>query len=125
MHGAKKCIAVVDDDLSVRKALGRLLQANAFEAETFGSAKAFLASLSMRKPECLILDLNMPDYGGLDLQRYLKRNGINIPTVIITAHNEPGLQERCSLAGAAAFLIKPLTTKALMDSISRATGKEH
>jgi FixJ family two-component response regulator len=123
MSGAKMCIAIVDDDLSVRKALARLLRANSFEVETYDSARAFLDSLTERKPQCLILDLHMPDYSGFDLRHHLQRKGIDIPTVIITAYNEPDLPDRCASAGAAAFLIKPLTNTALLDSISRATAK--
>ena len=65
----------------------------------------------------------MPDHSGFELKRYLERKGIHIPTVIITAHNEPDLPERSSKAGAAAFLVKPLTNTALVDSINRATAK--
>lgn len=114
-------IAVVDDDSSVRKALARLLEANSFDAETYGSAQEFLDSLKIKRPDCLVLDLHMPDFGGLELQYRLRRSAIAIPTVIITAHNEIGLRERCSSAGAAAFLVKPLTGKALIDSINMAT----
>lgn len=121
MPGHKMSIAVVDDDFSVRKALARLLTANSFDADTYGSAREFLDSLDRKKPECLVLDLHMPDYGGLELQHYLRRHGIKIPTVIITAHNEIGLRERCSNAGAAAFLVKPLTGKILIESINNAT----
>jgi FixJ family two-component response regulator len=63
----------------------------------------------------------MPEYGGLELQHDLRRNGIAIPTVIITAHNEIGLRERCSSAGAAAFLVKPLTDKLLIEAINTVT----
>jgi len=116
-------IAIVDDDSSVRKALARLLEANSFDAHTYGSAQEFLESLKVKKPECLLLDLHMPDYGGLELQHHLRRNGIAIPTVIITAHNEIGLRDRCSSAGAAAFLVKPLTDKILIESINMATKR--
>jgi FixJ family two-component response regulator len=121
MSGGKMSIAVVDDDSSVRKALARLLEANSFDTETYGSAQEFLDSLKQKKPACLVLDLHMPDFGGLELQHHLRRNGIKIPTVIITAHNEIGLRERCSSAGAAAFLVKPLTDKILIESINTAT----
>ena len=121
MSGGKMSIAVVDDDSSVRKALARLLEANSFDAHTYGSAQEFLDSLKLKKPECLVLDLHMPDFGGLELQHHLRRNGITIPTVVITAHNEIGLRERCSSAGAAAFLVKPLTDKILIESINKAT----
>ena len=122
MHGTKIYVAVVDDDLSVCKALARLLQANEFEAETFESASAFLASLSVRTPECLILDFHMPNCSGLDLSRQLKRKSIDIPRVLVTAHNEPGLEEQASLAGASAVLSKPLTKEVLIDAINRATA---
>lgn len=123
MPGRKMSIAIVDDDLSVRKALARLLKANSFEAHAYGSAREFLDSLKLKQPECLVLDLHMPDFGGLELQHYLRRNGIKIPTVIITAHNEIGLRERCTNAGAAAFLIKPLTDNTLIESINSAAQR--
>jgi FixJ family two-component response regulator len=123
MSGAKLCVAIVDDDLSVRKALARLLQANSFEVETYSSARAFLHSLDVHRPACLILDLHMPDYSGIDLKRELNRSGIEIPTIIVTAYPEPGLEEQVSRVGAAAFLLKPLNDKVLIDSIGRAAGK--
>jgi FixJ family two-component response regulator len=113
-------IAVVDDDTSVRKALAHLLTLNAYTTNTFGSAKEFLNSLGQGTPNCLVLDLQMPDWSGLDLQHHLLRNGIKIPTVIITAHDEIGLRERCSSAGAAAFLVKPISVDALIDAIDSA-----
>jgi FixJ family two-component response regulator len=117
MPNGKMKIAIVDDDLSVRKALGRLLTANSLDVQTYGSAREFLESLAVRKPDCLVLDLHMPDYGGLALQHYLRRKGIIVPTVIITAHNEIGLREHCANAGAGAFLVKPLAETVLIDSI--------
>jgi FixJ family two-component response regulator len=122
MNGAKLFIAVVDDDLSVRVALARLLKANSFEVETYGSAKAFLDSLNLRRPACLVLDLHMPEYSGLDLKHELNRSGIEIPTVMITAYAEPTLERRVSLAGAEAILIKPLNDKTLIESINRAAA---
>jgi FixJ family two-component response regulator len=118
MPRGKMSVAIVDDDLSVRKALARLLIANSFDPETYGSALEFLDSLKERTPECLVLDLHMPDYGGLELQHHLRRKGISIPTVIITAHNEIGLRERCTNAGAAAFLVKPFTGNVLIEAIN-------
>lgn len=123
MPRGKMSVAIVDDDLSVRKALARLLTANSFDAETYGSAREFLESLKVTTPECLVLDLHMPDFGGLELQHHLWRKGIAIPTVIITAHSEIGLRERGTNAGAAAFLVKPLTDNVLIESITSAAGK--
>ena len=121
MSDGRPLIAVVDDDSSVRKALGHLLTVKSYAANTFGSAKEFLDSLDQgAPPNCLVLDLHMPECGGLDLQHHLLRNGIKIPTVIITAHDEIGLRERCSNAGASAFLVKPISVDILIDAIDAA-----
>jgi len=114
-------IAIVDDDASVRKALMRLLQASSYTVKTFGSASEFLASLNQRVPDCLIVDLQMPSTNGLELQISLARAGIVIPTIVITAHDEPGSRERCSTAGAAAYLLKPVRKKELIATIKAAT----
>ncbi len=71
-------------------------------------------------PTCLIVDLQMPDMTGLELQLHLTRHGIQIPTIIITAHNEAGARERCESAGASAFLSKPLQDTALLAAIDDA-----
>jgi FixJ family two-component response regulator len=113
-------IAIVDDDPSVLKALARLLKARAFEAKTYSSAREFLTALPDGLPECLIVDLQMPDMTGLELQRYLTRVGIHIPTIVITAHNEAGTRERCESAGASAFLSKPLQDTSLLAAIDAA-----
>jgi FixJ family two-component response regulator len=116
-------VAIVDDDSSVRKALARLLGAHCFETNTYESASDFLKSVAINRPTCLVLDLHMADITGLDLQRYLRRAGIEIPTIVITAYDEPGIRERCHHAGAAAFLIKPLDSTILIGAINAATGR--
>jgi FixJ family two-component response regulator len=107
--------------MSVRKALARLLSASSFEITTYGSAREFLHSLDASPPECVIVDLHMPEITGLDLQKYLSHHGIKIPTIIITAYNEPGVSERCQSAGAAAFLLKPVNGATLIAAINAAT----
>ena len=113
-------VAIVDDDASVRKALSRLLKACAMNSETFGSGQEFLDSLSARRPRCVVVDQHMPEMTGLDLQRHLRRRGIGIPAIIITAHDQPGLREQCSSAGAVAYLLKPLREDELMAAINKA-----
>jgi FixJ family two-component response regulator len=115
-------VAIVDDDLAVRKGLARLLGASAIRARGFASAREFLESLSAEVPECLIVDLQMPEMTGLELQGELTRLGARIPTIVITAHNERGLRERCLAAGAAAYLIKPLDGIQLLSSIDSAVA---
>jgi len=96
-------VAIVDDEPAVRTALARLLDASSFETKTYGSAREFIDSIRGGEPECLVVDVHMPDFTGLDLQRYL--NGINkkIPTVVITAFDDAGIRERSAASGAKAF----------------------
>ena len=114
-------VAIVDDDASVRKALMRVLQASSYTVETFESAIEFLGSLNQHTPDCLIADLQMPSMGGLELRISLTRAGFEIPTIIISAHDEPGSRERCSAAGAAAYLLKPIQKKELIAAIKAVT----
>ena len=120
MPHAGRFIAIVDDDPAVLRALKRLLHARSYRAETYDSASGFLASLRDWFPKCLIVDHQMPEMTGLELQRHLTRNGIEIPTIIITAYDEMGMRERCRSAGAVAFLPKPLQESALLAAIDDA-----
>ena len=115
-------VAIVDDDSAVRKALSRLLGASTIQAQSFASAREFLDSLRSSVPDCLILDLQMPEMTGLELQGELIRLGARIPTIVITAHNESGLRERCLANGAAAFLVKPLDGAELLATINSTVG---
>jgi CheY-like chemotaxis protein len=90
----------------------------------FESASEFLASLNQRVPDCLIVDLQMPSMDGLELRISLNRAGMAIPTIIISAHDEPGSRERCIAAGAAAYLLKPIRKRELIAAIKAATKKE-
>jgi FixJ family two-component response regulator len=120
MVRSRRRIAVVDDDPSVRKALARLLRASDLDADAYGSAEQLLESLRTSSPDCLVLDLQMPDMNGLALQQELVRTGIRLPVVIITGHDEPGMERRCLDAGAGAYLRKPLDDKTLLGAIENA-----
>ena len=120
MAQAPSWIAIVDDDPSVLKALTRLLRARAFHAKSYESARAFLAALPAGRPDCLILDLQMPEMSGLELLQHLERNHIDIPAIIVTAHGDSGARERCQAAGAVAFLSKPLQDTLLFAAINAA-----
>lgn len=113
-------VAIVDDDVSVRKALARLLNSCAISAEAFGSGQEFLDSLAVDQPDCLVIDQHMPEMTGLELQTHLRRMGRTIPTIIITAHDQPGLRERCRSAGAMAYLLKPLNETYFLAAINEA-----
>jgi FixJ family two-component response regulator len=124
MARTSRRIAVVDDDPSVLKALARLLGARSYIAKTYVSAAQFLDSLAEGQPDCLIVDLQMPEMTGLELQQNLNARGLRIPTIVITAHNESGMRERCKRAGAIAYLSKPVHNTALFAAIeaARPTG---
>jgi FixJ family two-component response regulator len=120
MAKAPRWIAIVDDDPSVLNALARLLRTRGLESRTFTSAREFLTALSDGLPECLIVDLQMPEMDGLELHRRLTLSGVRIPAIVITAHNEPDARERCAAAGAFAFLAKPLQDTSLFAAIDGA-----
>jgi FixJ family two-component response regulator len=94
MADASPKIAVVDDDPAVLKALSRLLRSRTFRTRTYGSGREFLAALQTDVPECLIVDLQMPDMNGMELQQHLVSHGIKIPAILITAHGEAVLQSK-------------------------------
>jgi FixJ family two-component response regulator len=120
MGDVRPRIAVVDDDLSVRRALERLLRASGFDAEVFASGHEFFHFLEVQTPDCLILDLHMPAMNGLEVQRRLRQTGVRLPVVVITGHDEPQTKAQCLDAGAAAYLCKPLNDKALIAAIQGA-----
>ena len=117
MMNISRCIAVIDDDPSVLKALARLLRTRSYIAKTYQSAAQFLDTVSEGQPDCLIVDLQMPEMTGLQLQQNLNARGLRIPTIIITAHDEPGMRERCKSAGAIAYLSKPVHNTTLFSAI--------
>ena len=116
-------VAIVDDEEPIRKALRRLLRASGLEAESYASGQEFLDATAERRPDCLVLDLHMSGMGGLELLRSLQSVKHKVPTVIITAHDEPETREQCLAAGACAYLRKPLDDRLLLNAISAALSK--
>jgi CheY-like chemotaxis protein len=123
MSELKSQIAVVDDDCAVREALTRLLETSSYEVQTFPGASQLIATLSQRKPDCIVVDLQMPVMTGLELQHYLTRASILIPVIIVTAHDEPGSRERCIAAGVVDYLHKPLRRAVLVAAINSAIAR--
>lgn len=113
-------IAVVDDEESVRKAVVRVLRAAGFAVQGFSSGDEFLRSWHFDRPDCLVLDLQMPDISGTEVQRALNLAGAHFPVVIITAHDAPALREECIRLGAIAYLCKPLDVRSLLDTVALA-----
>jgi FixJ family two-component response regulator len=116
-------VAIVDDDVSIRRAVANLLRAHGIDAQSYGSARDFLAALSFGMPDCLITDLNMPHMSGLELQRELMRLGAPIPTIVVTGCNDTSTRDQCRALGAAAYLVKPVDEDALITAISSAVTR--
>jgi len=116
-------IAIVDDDASTREALARLLRAHGIDSRSYSSARAFLEALPSGMPDCLIVDANMPDMTGLELQRELFNLGVRIPTVVITASDDERVAASAASLGAAALVLKPVGRDTLMAAIHYATKK--
>ena len=115
-------VAVVDDEASVRAALLRLLRASRLDCVGYASGEDFLGSLATRRPDCLVIDLQMAGLNGRDVQRRLAGLAKPIPIIIITAHDEPTIREQCLADGASAYLRKPLRSGVLIRSIQTAMG---
>jgi len=120
MAEASPWIAIVDDDPAVLKALSRLLRTRSYRARTYGSGQELLAALPDELPDCLIVDLQMPEMNGLELQQHLVSSGVTIPTILISAKGDVALGERES--GLVASLRKPLQEQALFEAIGKAAG---
>lgn len=120
MTDTSRWIAVVDDDPAVLKGLSRLLRSRALQPRTFDSGPKFMSTLSEGLPDCLIVDLQMPEMNGIELQQHLLCNGFQIPTIVITAYGDATVRERCEAAGAIAFLLKPVQDISLFEAINTA-----
>ena len=118
----EKLISVVDDDVSVRESLPDLLRSFGFTVAPFASAEAFLASDSLARTSCLILDIAMPGMTGPELQEELIRRRYDIPIVFITARSDDRIVPRVLERGAVACLYKPLSEPALLEAVNEAIG---
>ena len=115
-------VAVVDDEEPIRKALKRLMRSAGLSVETFGSGAEFLQSLDTRLPDCVVLDLHMPQMNGFSVQAHLARKCAALPVIIVTGQDLPNARERAMAGGASAFLRKPVLDRTLLGAISAATS---
>jgi FixJ family two-component response regulator len=122
MAETSPCIAIVDDDAAVLRGLSRLLRSRAFRVKTYVSGQEFIAELPDDLPDCLIVDFQMPEMNGLELQQHLIRNGMAIPTILITAHGDAAIHSPPDGDTFVARLRKPLHDEALFSAIEKAIG---
>jgi len=108
-------IAIVDDDVSIRRSLQHLVESAGYTAETFASARAFLDWLPQGQAACLVLDVHMDGMSGLELQQRLA-----VPVIFITAHDDALTLQRIKRARAAGHLRKPIDSQTVLAAIQRA-----
>jgi FixJ family two-component response regulator len=116
----RQLVSVVDDDEFVREALPDLLRSFGLEARPFSSAEEFLASESLGRTGCLVLDVTMPGMSGPELQLELARRKQDIPIVFITANADDNLRPKVLRRGAVAYLTKPFSDTAMLDAVNAA-----
>ena len=114
---ATPVVFVVDDDVSVRESLESLIRRAGWKPETYSSAREFLQRPRATTPSCLVLDVELPDLNGLDVQERLAADRTDIPIIFITGYGDVPMSVRAMKAGAAEFLTKPFERDALLAAI--------
>jgi FixJ family two-component response regulator len=117
MREAPATVIVIDDDPSVREALGSLLRSVGLQANLYGSVPEFLKAGRPDGPTCLVLDVRLPGQGGLDFQTELSKVGMRLPIIFITGHGDIPMSVRAMKSGAIEFMTKPFRDQDLLDAI--------
>src|SRR5215470_5008493 len=120
MHEDNPCVFVVDDDQSTRASLRNLLRSTGLNVQTFASAHEFLTSQRPDVPSCLVLDVQLPGFSGLELQQELTKVKAPIPIIFITGHGDIPMTVRAMKAGASEFLTKPFRDEDLLNAVEQA-----
>ena len=123
MPSAVPIVFVVDDDVSVRKSLGLLIQSAGCRPETFASAEEFLSRPRVLTPSCLVLEVTLAVLNGLDLQQRIAADRVDMPIIFITGQGDVPTTVRAMKAGAAEFLTKPLDDDELLGAIRDAVDR--
>jgi FixJ family two-component response regulator len=119
MNNPNSVVYIVDDDSSVCDAISNLLESVGLRAQTFGSTEEFMTASRTEAPSCLVLDVMLPGMRGLEFQEMLKKSGISIPIIFITAHGDIPMTSKAMKAGAIEFLAKPFPKEDLLAAIHR------
>jgi FixJ family two-component response regulator len=113
----KPIVFVVDDDISVRESLELLIEVAGWQPETFASAEEFLAHPPTTTPSCLVLDVSLPALNGLELQKLISGDRVDMPIIFITGHGDVPMTVQAMKAGAVEFLTKPFDDEVLLSAI--------
>jgi FixJ family two-component response regulator len=117
-------VFLVDDDASVREAVGDLLTSVGLDVQAFGSIQEFMQSWRPEAPGCIVLDVRLPGTSGLEFQRGLAESGIRLPIIFISGHGDIDMSVRAMKLGAVEFLTKPLREQELLDAIQVAVERD-
>jgi FixJ family two-component response regulator len=120
MIAAARFIAIIDKDRSVRRAIGRLLQAHGFRPQGYASAEAFLWRGRMDEPACMVMDIELDGMSGVELLDRLKADGSSTPIVVMTTAEGESTRRRALDAGCVAYLQKPSSAELLLAAIAKA-----
>ncbi len=123
MRKVSDLICIVDDDKSVRRALGRLVRSFGFEIHLFATGRDYLDASYVDNASCLIVDVMMPDIDGFELHAMLTASGRDIPTIFISGLIDQKTIERAQSVGGVAILFKPCGAELLRDAIEEAVAK--
>lgn len=116
-------VYIVDDDAMVRKAIQRLISSTGLEALSFATAEEFLEHKIRDQQACLIADVQMPKFTGLELQQKIISGGYDLPVIFITGFDNEEIREKVKRAGAVGYFCKPIDDRALLDTIKWALSK--
>ncbi|HEY3516394.1 MAG TPA: response regulator [Gammaproteobacteria bacterium] len=117
-------VVVIDDDLSVRRSLTRLLASAGYEVITCSSAEEFLGLSSVPCPACLVTDVRMPGMTGLDLLDVLRTRGASLPIILVSGDTDAGASAQARAAGAVRFLLKPFASEDLLGALAEALDRD-
>jgi two-component system response regulator FixJ len=116
-------VFIIDDQTSVRHALGEMLQVFGFSVETFESADAFLAGIDGQRTGCVVADVRMPGTDGIELVHQLEKRNLSLPVILISGHADVPMAVAGIKAGAEDFIEKPLDDARLVAAINRSLAR--
>ena len=116
-------VFVLDDDASVRESVEFLVESAGWQSEAFSSAEEFMSRARPAKPSCLVLDVDLPDVSGLDVQKRLAAERVHMPVIFVTGHGDVAVSVKAIKAGAIEFLTKPVDEDLLLEAIRHALDR--
>jgi FixJ family two-component response regulator len=117
----RNVVLVVDDDPAMLRSVARLLPQFGYEAMLFPSAEAFATHSDFENALCVVLDINLGEWSGIELRHRLKEANISVPVIYMTGKDNPDVREAALESGCLAYLTKPFSAKALIEPLKRAS----